>query len=120
VDGNVVGHVTDGAGGAQDDELEVSSRTRTSRRLAIPAFLLAVTSLLLPWWRVTWSSGGVALREDVRAFRPEDPLTNTWAPWVTGIVAAIAIGLLFVRIAGRSDKHEPASWRREEEPTTQK
>ena len=95
------------------DDDPAPARLRTSRRLAIPAFLAGVTSLLLPWWRVTWSSGGAAIRDDVRAFRPEAPLTTGWAPWATGILVAAALALLFVRSAGRSDRHEPASWRRD-------
>lgn len=95
------------------DEDAAQRRLALSRRLAIPAFLLGVTSLLLPWWRVAWSSGGAAIRDDVRAFRPEEPLTNAWGPWATGALVVVALALLFVRIAGRSDKHEPASWRRD-------
>lgn len=84
-----------------------------SRPLAIGAFLLAVTSLLLPWWRVTHAAEGLSLRDDVWAFRPESPLTTTWGPWVTGALVVAAALLLFVRIAGRSQRYEPAVWRRD-------
>lgn len=93
--------------------MDDDARLRTSRRLAIAAFLLAVTSLWLAWWRITWTSGDTSVRDDVRLFRPEDPLTTSWGPWVTGILVVAVVGLLFVRIAARSDKHEPASWRRD-------
>lgn len=84
-----------------------------SRRLAIAAFLLAVTSLLLAWWRVTWTTAGTAVRDDVRLFRPEEPLTTAWGPWLTGGLVLAAVGLLFVRIAARSERHEPPAWRRD-------
>lgn len=86
---------------------------RRSRRLAIVAFLLAATSVLLAWWRVTWSSGGPAIRDDVRLFRPEEPLTTSWGPWLTGALVAATLLLLFVRIAARSEKYEPGVWRRD-------
>lgn len=93
--------------------MDDASRLALSRRLAILGFLLTVTSLLLAWWRVTWSTGGAALRDDVRVFRPEEPLTTAWGPWLTGALAVAALLLLFVRIAGRSDRHEPPAWRRD-------
>ncbi|MEK6974886.1 MAG: hypothetical protein AABY18_00925 [Candidatus Thermoplasmatota archaeon] len=93
--------------------MDDDSRLLASRRLAIAAFLLAATSLLLAWWRVTWSSGASALRDDVRLFRPEEPLTTAWGPWLTGAVVAVTLVLLFVRIAARSDRHEPTTWRRD-------
>lgn len=98
-----------------DDEqaADAAKRLQASRRLAIAAFLLAVTSLLLAWWRVSWSTAGTTLRDDVRLFRPEDPLTTTWGPWLTGALVLVAGGLLFVRLAARSDRHEPRSWRRD-------
>ena len=86
---------------------------RPDRTLAFLAFLLAVTALLLPWWRVTWDDGAVELRDDVRAFRPEEPLTTSWAPWLTGGVAAAAVLLLFLRVAADSHLHEPRVWRRD-------
>lgn len=89
---------------------------RADRTLAVLAFLLAVTALLLPWWRVAWESDqaeGAEVRDDVRAFRPEEPLTTSWAPWLTGLMAAAAAGLLFLRVAADSHLHEPATWRRD-------
>lgn len=93
--------------------MDEASGLAASRRLAITGFLLAVTSLLLAWWRVAWTSGGPALRDDVRVFRPEEPLTTSWGPWLTGILVVAALVLLFVRIAGRSERHEPPAWRRD-------
>lgn len=86
---------------------------RTDRALAIVAFLLAVTALLLPWWRVTLDDGSITYRFDFRAFQPQAPWTTEWAPWVTGILAGAAAILLFVRLAANSHVHEPASWRRD-------
>jgi hypothetical protein len=86
---------------------------RTDRALAFAAFLLTVTALLLPWWRVTLDDGSMSASEDFRVFRPEEPWTTSWAPWVTGLLAAAAALLLFIRIAGNSHLHEPASWRRD-------
>jgi hypothetical protein len=86
---------------------------RADRTLAFLAFLLAVTALWLPWWRVSWDDGSVELRQDVAAFRPEEPLTTSWAPWLTGLLCAAAAVLLFVRVAANSHLHEPTSWRRD-------
>lgn len=93
--------------------MDDAARLATSRRLALAAFLLAVTSGLLAWWRLTWTSGGSSLREDVRLFRPEEPLTTSWGPWLTGILLGATLVLLFVRIAARSERYEPATWRRD-------
>ena len=93
--------------------MDDADRLRVSRRLAIAAFLLAVTSILLAWWRVTWTSGGSVIREDVRLFRPEEPLTTSWGPWLTGALVVAALLILFVRIAARSEKYEPKVWRRD-------
>jgi hypothetical protein len=91
----------------------VGAVARPDRTLALLAFLLAVTVLLLPWWRITWDDGTVTSGDDVSAFRPEPPLTTTWAPWLTGLLCAGAALLLFVRVAANSHLHEPASWRRD-------
>ena len=93
-------------------EEETASASPTSRRVALAAFLLAVTSLWLAWWRVAWS-GSQIIRDDVRLFRPEEPLTTSWGPWLTGALVVGALAILFVRIAAKSDHHEPASWRRD-------
>jgi hypothetical protein len=86
---------------------------RPDRALAIAAFLAAVTALWLPWWGVAIDDGTTEGRDDVRAFRPEPPLTTAFGPWLTGLLAAAAVVLLFVRVAGDSHAHEPASWRRD-------
>jgi hypothetical protein len=86
---------------------------RSDRALALAAFLLAVTAILLPWWRIAWDDGNVVVREDVSALRPEPPLTTTWAPYLTGILCAVAALGLFVRLAANSHLHEPRSWRRD-------
>lgn len=86
---------------------------RADRALALAAFFLLVTALLLPWWRLTVDDGTTASRLEVRAFRPSVPATTEWGPWLTGVLAAATAGLLFVRLAGNSHVHEPASWRRD-------
>ena len=86
---------------------------RSDRALALAAFLLAVTALLLPWWSVTLDDGALSYRFDFRAFRPDPPWTTEWAPWLTGLLGAAAALLLFVRLAANSHVHEPASWRRD-------
>jgi hypothetical protein len=99
----------------EDDQtdVDVAEVPPASRRLAIAAFLLAGTSVLLAWWRVTWASGGSAIRDDVRLFRAEEPLTTAWGPWLTGAFVAAALLILFVRIAARSERYEPPVWRRD-------
>lgn len=84
-----------------------------SRQFAITGFLALITSALLPWWGLTWDNGQTPIRDTVSLFRPEPPLTTTWGPWLTGILIAVAVLVLFVRIAARSEKHEPLSWHRD-------
>lgn len=79
---------------------------------AFTAFLLALTALWLPWWRVSWDDGATVVHDGVSAFRPE-PLTTAWGPWLTGALAAAAALLLFVRLAAGSRTHEPKAWRRD-------
>lgn len=86
---------------------------QSDKGFAFTAFLLALTALWLPWWRVAWDDGATVLRDDVSAFRPEPPLTTSWGPWLTGALAAAAALLLFVRLAAGSRTNEPASWRRD-------
>jgi hypothetical protein len=86
---------------------------RADRAWAFVAFLLTATALLLPWWRLAYEADGVGSVEDFRTFRPREPATTTWGPWLTGVLAAAAAGLLFVRLAADSHEHEPASWRRD-------
>ena len=86
---------------------------RLDRALALAAFFLAATALLSPWWQVTLDDGTFVERFSFRAFQPVEPWTTTWAPWLTGLLAAAAIGLLFLRLAANSHEHEPASWRRD-------
>lgn len=85
----------------------------TGKAPAVAAFLLALTALWLPWWRVSWDDGATVVRDGVSAFRPEPPLTTAWGPWLTGALAAAAALLLFVRLAAGSRVQEPASWRRD-------
>lgn len=86
----------------------------SERAFALAAFLLAATALLLPWWRVTLDDGATAPAVgDFRPFRPEEPWTTDWAPWLTGLIVVAALLLLFVRLAANSHEHEPASWRRD-------
>lgn len=84
-----------------------------SRPLAAAAFLLAATALLLPWWALELDDGQVRQRDAVRPFRPEPPLTTEWGPWLSGLLAAAAVLVLFVRLAAASHLHEPDRWRRD-------
>lgn len=84
-----------------------------ARRLGLAAFLLAITSLFLPWWGVTHETDVWTGAESVAPFRPEPPLTTPWGPWATGLLVVVAALLLFLRLAGRSDHYEPAVWRRD-------
>jgi hypothetical protein len=86
---------------------------RADRAWALLAFLLVATALLLPWWRLTYEADGVVSVYDFRAFRPQEPATTSWGPWLTGLLAGAAAAVLFVRLAANSHEHEPASWRRD-------
>lgn len=86
---------------------------RPDRVFAFVAFLLTVTALLLPWWRLTFEDDVGVQRYDFYAFRPEFPATTEWGPWMTGLIAVGAALLLFVRLAADSHVHEPTVWRRD-------
>jgi len=86
---------------------------RADRVLAFWGFVLAVTSLLLPWWGATWTASGTTVRDPIAPFRPDPQLTTTWGPWASGILAGLAALVLFVRLAGQSHRHEPPAWRRD-------
>jgi hypothetical protein len=85
----------------------------SDRFFAFVAFLLLVTALLLPWWLITLDDGTTEARGEFHAFRPQEPWTTSFGPWLTGILAGAAVALLFVRLAAGSHLHEPASWRRD-------
>ncbi len=97
------------------DDAEPPHGNAPSRVLAVVAFILVVTSLWLPWWRVTYEdSGGRPYdTQDVGVFGGEHLLAHSWARWVTAALAVGATLLLFVRIAGRSWTYEPGIWRRD-------
>lgn len=86
---------------------------RPDRVFAFVAFLLAATALLLPWWHFAIDDGSFADSHAFRPFRPVEPWTTSWAPWLTGLLVGAALLLLFVRLAANSHEHEPAPWRRD-------
>lgn len=88
-------------------------RVRADRVLAFWAFVLALTALWLPWWQASWAAAGTVVRDPIHPFRPDPQLTTVWGPWASGVLAAVAALLLFVRLAASSHRHEPAAWRRD-------
>jgi hypothetical protein len=86
---------------------------RADRSLAFAAFVLALTALWLPWWVVAWNDGLTVVRQAVRVFAPQPPLTTAWGPWLTGVLAAAAALVLFVRLGAKSHLLEPRDWRRD-------
>lgn len=88
---------------------------RRSRNLAVAALLLFVTAAWLPWWTLTFRTGGVGTvsgRVPVKLFGPVPDVT-TIMPHATGILLVLLAGWVFVRIAGRSIVYEPETWRRD-------
>ncbi|HEX2066429.1 MAG TPA: hypothetical protein VHI93_06405 [Candidatus Thermoplasmatota archaeon] len=78
------------------------------------AFLLLATSLLLPWWVVSNRVAGS--KTPLAAVFPlgsSQGIVHPWAQWLTAALVAVAILLLFLRVASRAWAHEPAVWRRD-------
>lgn len=93
--------------------MDDQERLQRSRLPAIAAFLLAITALLMPWWGVSYDDGTTVDRTSVHAFHAIPGLTTAWGPLLSGILAAIAVLVLLVRLAAHSQKHEPDRWRRD-------
>ncbi len=88
---------------------------RQSRDLAIAGLLALITAAWLPWWQLTFRTGGVGTisgRIPVKLFGPVDDVT-TIMPHVTGGLLVVVAAWIFVRIAGRSILYEPDTWRRD-------
>ena len=85
------------------------------RPLAITAFILGITAVWLPWWRVRYVStdGTVYEGVSVRLFAPAEPYTTSWGPHATGAGLLLLLLWLFVRTAGASHRYEPRAWRRD-------
>ena len=96
-------------------EPEGTPRLRTANRLAVAAFFLAATALLLPWWTLTAELGGVSgeLAPPVGLWGPDAQLVKTDMVWLTVALLAAALILLFVRVAAASWRHESAAFRRD-------
>lgn len=79
------------------------------------ALLFVVTSLWLPWWRITLTVEGAegGLVTDTHLWNGSAPEANGWATIVTGILVVAALLVLFVRLAARSFRMEPPAWRRD-------
>lgn len=98
-----------------DDEPEGTPPLRSANRLAVAAFLLAATSLLLPWWALQASLGGVTgeLVPAIGLWGPNPEVAEPAMVWLTVGLLAAALLLLFVRVAAASWRHEPAAFRRD-------
>lgn len=88
---------------------------RQSRAWALVAWLLAATSLWLPWWRIRFRdlAGNVIDEAHLRHFQDGAPFAETGAIVLTGILVGIALLVLFIRLAARSWLHEPGQWLRD-------
>lgn len=96
-------------------EPEGTPRMRTANRLAVAAFFLVATSLLLPWWALQASQAGVdgELVDPVGLWGPNAEVAKPSMVWLTVGALGGALLLLFVRVAAASWRHEPATFRRD-------
>ncbi|HUR62484.1 MAG TPA: hypothetical protein VM286_09005 [Candidatus Thermoplasmatota archaeon] len=93
---------------------EAPLRLRRSGLVAGLAFLLLVTSLLLPWWVVSNSVGGSTTPlATVSLFGDPQGIVHAWARWVTLGLILVCTAWLFVRVASKAWQHEPAVWHRD-------
>lgn len=84
------------------------------RGLATAAFLLLLTSLLLPWYLVRnmGPTGEVYEQMGAAPFRPGGVAVAWPVHAVGGLLVLVAL-VLFIRLAARSDEYEPPLWRRD-------
>jgi hypothetical protein len=89
-------------------------RVRRAGFAAGAAFLLLATGLLLPWWVV--SNRTAAAATPLAAVAPFDwgqAIARHLSQLATIVAVALALLLLFVRVASRAWAHEPRVWRRD-------
>jgi hypothetical protein len=100
-----------------DDDAPAPPGARSSARWAIATFLVGTTLLAIPfsWWRVTYTVENLEGADvaDTRLWSGAEPMAHPWATILTGCLLAAAMLLLFVRLAARSFRLEPAAWRRD-------
>ncbi len=88
---------------------------RRANWFALLAFVLAATSLITPWWGLNATLDGVSgdLVEPVWLWDQTGEVARVWAQWLTIALLALAILVLFFRVAASSWRHEPARFRRD-------
>jgi amino acid transporter len=81
--------------------------------MATLAFILLVTSILLPWWTVRVEQGGEQSdRVDLQLW-DSHVIARESLMRAALVAVGVAVLMLFVRVAAASWKHEPDKWRRD-------
>ena len=99
---------------AADAVQEPVDGSRASRRLSLAAFILLVSSLVLPWWTIDYRGpdGRSYTEDNVYALRPHEAARDVPVAASGGLTVAAGLLLMFRR-AAQSWHHEPPSWRRD-------
>ncbi len=94
--------------------VEEDESPRRDVALAVAALFLLLTAFWMPWWAITVEQDGETLdARGIGVFRDPGAVGHHVRTIGTGVLAAVAAGALFVRVAARSWVHEPSSWRRD-------
>jgi hypothetical protein len=95
--------------------METQDRASIARGFAFAAWLLVLMSMWMPWWQARYSDANHIVYDRIGAslWQPTAELSNTWGPWVTGVLVVWLALWLFVRIAARSYHYEPKIWHRD-------
>ncbi len=91
-----------------------SLRLRRAALLAVVAMILQITALFLAWWVINYKDETTnQVYSSAGLFGSDGSVADNRFVWVTTVLAVAPVGVLFVRAAAASWRHEPSAWRRD-------